>query len=106
MHFVIIAALGMSEPWLAGARAKYVSIQATMGDGVTVFAAAAAKFGIDQDVQPAYRQLVLDGAANTWTALDNHYDPLNVEGFTDLAYENMRDDETRTPLFAQAIQNQ
>lgn len=91
------------SPWLGAARAKYVSIR-SQRDVVGPFAGVIKQDAVPDVAQwPTYKQLTLEGTASVWTALDNHYEPDIVQGFTDEAYSLMRDDESRTPPFAAAI---
>jgi len=92
------------RPWISGARAKHASLQST-SDVMALFAAvAAADAAPDTEAQWSYRDLTLEqGAASVWSALDDHYEPTFIS-FTDEAYAAMRDDESRTPYFAQAIE--
>lgn len=97
--------LGMSDPWIAGARAKWTSLACTNSlDSLGLFARAASSRVCPADMAPSYKALTMDeGAASVWSALDNHYDASAVEGFSDEAYTEMLEDESRTPVFAKAI---
>ena len=71
-----------------------------------MFAAYANMTGADATAEPplpSYKSLISEGVASVWSALDNHYNPDAVWGFSDEAYQLMTDDQTRTPLFAKAI---
>ena len=98
-------------PWLAAARARYASLQgeapgAKDSNPLRMFAAYANMTGAVAAAEPplpSYKSLISEGTASVWSALDNHYDPDAVWGFSDEAYQLMTDDQTRTPLFAKAI---
>ena len=101
---ISLLALGMAEaPWLAGARAKYASLQGTTSNPSAAFLAAVAKSTSLDAAQKSYQALTLEGAASVWSALDYHYDSSFVEGFSDEAYAEMLHDESRTPFFERAI---
>lgn len=87
--------------WLAAARAKHASLS---GDAMQLFAAVASNPDTlpSADGQWDYRELTLQGAASSWSATDGYLED-DFIGFADKAYAYMRDDETRTPLFAEAI---
>ncbi len=83
--------------WLAGARAKHASLQST-ADCMALFAAYA-----DADAVPDMAaQLPLVTGASQWVATDGFKDA-NFISFADESYAAMRDDESRTPFFAEAI---
>ena len=50
----------------------------------------------------AFAALTAAGASCSWSALDGHQEETFI-GFTEEAYASMRDDESRTPLYARAI---
>ena len=111
---LITSSLGMYHPWLAGARAKHVSI-GRPADKLELFAAVCMTPG----AAPAVESLEAETEAFvSWFAADpdqthfgapaeGPYAVVNAStatiGFTDESYASMRDDESRTPLFAQAI---
>ena len=88
--------------WLPGARAKHASL-AAVPDTMALFAAVADAGAAPSLAAPsAYAALTADGASCSWSALDGHQEEAFI-GFTKEAYASMRDDESRTPLYARAI---
>merc|ERR1719424_641586 len=88
--------------WLGGARAKHASL-AAVPDIMALFAAVADAGAAPSLAAPsAYAALTAAGASCSWSALDGHQEEAFI-GFTEEAYASMRDDESRTPLYARAI---
>ena len=92
----------MMGGWLASARAKHASL-AAVPDTMALFAAVADAGAAPALAAPsAFAALTAAGASCSWSALDGHQEETFI-GFTEEAYASMRDDESRTPLYARAI---
>lgn len=93
--FVCVAA---ASGWLAGARAKHASLQST-ANCMSLFAAYASSPGAiseTADVLPCV------SGVSSWRATDGFKDESFIS-FADESYAAMRDDESRTPFYKEAI---
>ena len=102
MLVVTNAVLGMlaERGWLAGARAKHASLQST-ADCMALFAAY-----VDADAVPESAAILpLVRSTSSWRATAGFKEgPKDgFISFADESYAAMRDDESRTPFFAEAI---
>lgn len=96
---VLISQCAVVQGWFAGARAKHASLQ-SMAHCQELFAAYADTPGATPDV--AEQRSIVTGKSS-WSATDGFRDTSFIS-FADEAYAAMRDDESRTPQFAAAIQ--
>ena len=88
-----------AEGWLAAARAKHAAA-ASMRDVELLYAAVVEAGALPEPEEATFSSEL----AAAWTAVDGFSDTSFIS-FADEAYAAMRDDDSRTPVFAEAIQS-